>query len=339
MMYHHIKLDNQFNITGVSESVKKKFLTDFCEISGKFIFQFVQPQISEVKIQDNLKIYGFVSCSCILINEQKLINTKFICTILQSNKPEIYTWDCWLDEIIPTSFEKKYFQKKLEFQHFVYKVSHDIQGPVKSMKGLLLLLEEDQKNETTQAIYDNLCMLTNKLDELIYKLLEMVNVNSGMTDTVSVIDFEKTIYNTLHKLHAEKDISNIFFKIENETQASFQNLNYYLDLIFLHLIANAIESFEKEYGNEISITIKLDVNNNLEAEFINNGPVIPDYLCDKMFIMFNKGNKNGKHFGLGLYIVRNLVDMLEGDITCINRLEGVCFKLTLPNMAEKVISS
>ncbi|UZR99905.1 sensor histidine kinase [Chondrinema litorale] len=329
---HHLKLDKQFNIQEISDGIKQNFSTYCCKAEGNFLFQFIQPQIPVLDIMENLIARSFASYNCVFINEQQMENMKFVCTILPSTVSEEYSWDCWLYEVKANAFEEMYLQEKLEFQHFIYKVSHDIQGPVKSIKGLLSLLETENNSQPVQDIHSKIFSLTDRLDDLIYKLLDIVNIKSKSRVEARAIDFEEIIYKTLDKINKEKDISNLFFKVDKKAETEFISQYYYIEVIFQHLIANAIEAFEDKKGGELKITIDKNLNNELVLEFRNNGPTIPDDFCQKMFNMFNRGKKIGNHPGLGLYLVKKTVEILGGNIICFNDSDEVCFRLTLPNM-------
>lgn len=321
-MQQQFYLDWNYTIIGVSEEIS-------LSLTERYLFNYVESESPILTIESALKKYGFSSFSCTLKHNYK--DKRSICSIMRNGDDAPYPLTGWFTFPFKSDYEEKLLKKDLEFQNFVYKVSHNIQGPIKSMKGLVSLAEMEDDVETLKNYFESFSKLTNKLDQLIYRLIEIVNVKAGLKGALQEIDIDQLIFDVLNTLHENSDISSIFFSIENNAKNSFYNQHFLVKQIFNHLISNAVEAFKGQDGYEIKISVSTDQNGNLNAEISNNGPAIPDYIEEHIFDMFYKGDKQGNHQGLGLYLVRTILEMLDGKISLQNEEGLVNFKLYIPN--------
>ena len=105
-----------------------------------------------------------------------------------------------------------------------------------------------------------------------------------------------------------------------------------LEQVLANLIDNAV-SFSP---NESNITIGLNSNKDAVSFTIKDeGPGFSETNTEKIFKRFysNRPEKFGKHSGLGLNIVKNIIEMHQGKITASNRTDnkiGAEIKVTLP---------
>jgi signal transduction histidine kinase len=111
-----------------------------------------------------------------------------------------------------------------------------------------------------------------------------------------------------------------------------------LQSVLQNLIHNAIN-----YRGAEAPWIKITARKNddaVEIEVADNGLGIPPDIKDKVFNMFYRGHPDSSGSGLGLFIVKNAVDKLQGHISFDSKLNiGTCFKVTLPHLTDEKISS
>ena len=119
----------------------------------------------------------------------------------------------------------------------------------------------------------------------------------------------------------------------------------YTDPIILHqiinnLLCNAFKYNDKSLG-KIKIVVKGD-DDQLTFEIVDNGPGIPMEFHERIFEMFQTLSQTdrfgNKGTGIGLNTVKNLVDLLGGQIRIQSKLgEGSSFKITLKNYSSNSI--
>jgi PAS domain S-box-containing protein len=95
--------------------------------------------------------------------------------------------------------------------------------------------------------------------------------------------------------------------------------------VFTNLINNAIKHSPSDRRLEIAIEIsKVTRNRNVlyEISIEDNGPGIPDNLKGRVFTRFERGKTKASGRGLGLYLVKTLVENMKGSISVEDRVEG-----------------
>ncbi|MBI3785425.1 MAG: HAMP domain-containing histidine kinase, partial [Deltaproteobacteria bacterium] len=109
--------------------------------------------------------------------------------------------------------------------------------------------------------------------------------------------------------------------------------------ILRNLIINAIKFTD---SGSIEITLKSERNRNAEFVVNDTGIGIPDDEISNIFGMFRQVRSNSRHssgVGLGLYIVRRLIDLLSGQIDVQSRLgSGTTFRVRIPDLARDCAS-
>jgi len=94
--------------------------------------------------------------------------------------------------------------------------------------------------------------------------------------------------------------------------------------VFTNLIGNAIKNSN---GNGAAINVRLenairDGKNYYKVSVEDNGPGIPDDMKDKIFNRLQRGHTQATSHGLGLYLVKSLVDSYHGLIWVEDRVTG-----------------
>ena len=104
-----------------------------------------------------------------------------------------------------------------------------------------------------------------------------------------------------------------------------------LSIVFSNLIGNAV----KFGGLDAGVTIRVaERDGEVEVSVEDTGPGIPDEVKEKLFTRFERGNGHGKGEGLGLFIVRKLVERYGTKVWIEDRVpgrpgEGTAFRFTL----------
>ena len=103
--------------------------------------------------------------------------------------------------------------------------------------------------------------------------------------------------------------------------------------LFQNILQNAIKSIDKEKG---IVKINFIENRNGEWQFSiqDNGCGIPSHQFEKIFKIFEKIDDNHSSTGIGLSIVKKIIDFYEGQIWLESELnKGTTFYFTLPKIS------
>jgi signal transduction histidine kinase len=214
---------------------------------------------------------------------------------------------------------------------FISNVSHEFKTPLASIQGFAKLLQDetisdDERREYTQIIINE----TGRLSKLTSDILRL-----------SKLENQSTIVNRT-RFSIDEQIRKILVVLEPEWTKKDIELNLALDDVFYYgneelmaqiwqnVINNAIK-FTPEKG-QISIRL-FRTEKNITARISDDGPSIPPEVAEHIFDKFYQGDNSRKTEGngLGLALVKRIVDLCGGKIYVENLYEGgVCFVIELP---------
>jgi signal transduction histidine kinase len=227
--------------------------------------------------------------------------------------------------------------RNTELDNFVYKVSHDLRAPLSSILGLVNLAKLPGNTDNPMDYIDIIGEKVEHLDHFIGDVLSH-SKNLKMELMVCKVDFDQIIERTFTDLNylesAKKMIRNI--KIEG---IEFYCDPWRISEIFRNLISNAIK-YRQLHSSLSEITIKIHIDN-LRADivFADNGIGIDEANLTRIFEMFYRATEQSDGSGIGLYIVKNAVEKLGGQISVASRIgQGTRFSIVLPNRINSIIS-
>lgn len=223
-----------------------------------------------------------------------------------------------------------------ELDSFVYSVSHNLRAPLMSVLGLLDLAKNENNSTIINEYHEMMKSSVHKLDETLKEILEYSkNARQGLV--VGEINFEKLINDNFEKMQFMPGYDRISKEINLNCQNQFYSDNYRLSLIINNLISNAIKYSDPQKSSFIHILIQVE-KNKASIIFKDNGIGIDKTYVDKVFNMFFRATSKNEGAGLGLYIVKEAIEKLEGKIELESKSgEGTVFKIELPNLIHHPI--
>lgn len=222
-------------------------------------------------------------------------------------------------------------QRNNELDNYVYKVSHDLRGPLSSMQGLLNLIHHEPDNEVKDHYLQLLEDRVLKLDTVILSILQHARLLNEEI-TYAPIDFQTLIASNSEEFayHAHWEKINITTEITGHP--TFYSDSFRINLIIKNLISNSVKYLDLHRESSF---LHFQVRISPQEAIItvqDNGIGIDEQLLPRIFNMFFRGTSISEGSGLGLYIVRQAVNKLQGHITVSSqRREGTTFVVTLPN--------
>ena len=218
---------------------------------------------------------------------------------------------------------------------FIATISHEFKTPLTSiMMGTDVLIDEglgqlnnDQK-QFIQAIRED----GDRLAKLVNDLLELTRIESGKAmfklKEYSIADIIECSIKPFYQL-AEQQDKTLFFNCDDNLPnviGDFEKITWVLN----NLISNALKYTNA--GDEISITAK-EKNNKMYVTVKDTGTGIPQAYIDKIFEKFvqvKDGDFEVRGTGLGLAVVRDIIEAHQGRIWCESELDmGSSFTFTL----------
>jgi signal transduction histidine kinase len=226
----------------------------------------------------------------------------------------------------------------MELDNFVYSVSHNLRAPLMSVLGLVTIARmEDRKTEQAQAkTSDNLVNMIehsiHRLDDTLKEILDYSR-NARTETSVAEVQLEGIFNDTLERLKYLKGFDRIEKQIRIDGDVPIYSDIYRLSIIFQNLISNSIKYQDVEKMKSF-IRVEADVTSKeIRIQFSDNGMGIREEYLPKIFSMFFRATERSEGAGLGLYIVKESVEKLGGEISLDSTYdEGTTFNIRLPNM-------
>lgn len=233
------------------------------------------------------------------------------------------------------NLESRLKQKTKDLELFLYRSAHDLKAPFLSAKGLLNLLKEENDSNKVEFIVEMLDTTIKRGMDLVESITHASTLSIRKNDSVK-IDFNKVISNVLKMLSGARYFNLFKFNIEVDTPRHFNSNPELISSIFQNLIQNAIKYSKlpsKTHIPFVNISVK-SFQNKIVIKVCDNGQGITENCIKKVFDLYYRANKEDiPGNGLGLYIVKNIVEDLKGDIS-VESLENkeTCFKIVLPSL-------
>jgi signal transduction histidine kinase len=221
----------------------------------------------------------------------------------------------------------------MELDKFVYSVSHDLRAPLLSMLGIVQISEEEAADG---FIKDNLGFLKDsihKLDGFIKDILEYSR-NSRTDVQKQEIDFKEMLMDITNNLKymGTNDARQVDIKYEINNQQLFLSDKSRISIVLNNLISNAIRYHDPQTDNPF-VDVQIDMSDTETGIIVkDNGIGISKENQEKIFDMFYRVSENSVGSGLGLYIVKEIVEKLNGQIEVESEPgKGTAFSIHIPN--------
>lgn len=222
--------------------------------------------------------------------------------------------------------------KRLELEQFVYIVSHDLRSPLITISSFAEMLHKDLLTGNSERLEKNMGFIRGaieKMDQLLGALLQLSRAGRS-EGTHQITDFQTLANSSLKTLAGPLGEQQIKATI-NPQNVQLHGDTLQLGQIWQNLIENAI----KYRGENSSPTIEIGVDvSQGESEFYvrDNGIGIEPKHLERIFGLFSQLNPGSDGCGLGLALVKKIVERYQGRIWVESQGlgKGSCFKFTLP---------
>lgn len=222
--------------------------------------------------------------------------------------------------------------KNAELTQFTYTVSHDLKSPLVTISGYLGYIEQDAASGNLVRLKDDTQRIqaaVNKMHSLLTELLELSRIGRMLNTQVNV-SFQDLIKDALDILHGQLENQPITFRIEPGLPIVYGDRQR-LTEILQNLIDNAI----KYMGEQPNPCIEIGQHGEQDGKPIlfvrDNGIGIAPEYHERIFGLFNKLDARSDGTGVGLALVKRIVEFHGGKIWVESEVgKGSTFYFTLP---------
>lgn len=225
-------------------------------------------------------------------------------------------WFGTLTDIHEQKKQNEILQKtNSDLDNFVYAASHDLRAPITNMAGVLAILNEELKIKQDEYLRKYLQMLTRSVDKL----------NNVIDDLTEVSRLEKDIHDTAENLRIDQSLDELESELQQQIQNSSATIIRKLDAptvyfskknlrsILYNLITNSIKYCSPERSPVITINT-YETNDYFVMEVQDNGRGFDPKKKGIIFELFTRLHSDPEGSGVGLFIVKRIVDNAGGKI-------------------------
>ena len=222
-------------------------------------------------------------------------------------------------------------------ENFSTDLVHEIRNPLASLKSASEILQDTNNFDQRLKLLNILSHDVQRIERLITDYSQMLKDEVALSkEKMKKINIEPIIqsvvddYNNIYKV--KKDIK-INYENDGKNEYLINGIENRIEQIIANLLDNSI-SFSKNSRN-IFVNVSNTSDKKIMVKIIDEGEGFKEKDTSKIFKRFysNRPDKFGEHSGLGLNIVKNLVDLHDGEIAASNRLdnEGAVIDIKFPS--------
>jgi PAS domain S-box-containing protein len=327
-------LDDKGNVVQINQGFHEMFDFSIDELKGHGLNAFIVPEELEAEGNDlNTLISSYKVIRIETVRKRKdgeMLSLIVYGVPVHMEDRTIGIFGVYVDITEQKKIEKELKIRNTELDNFVYKVSHDLRAPLSSILGLVNLANMPG-NDDNPGTY--MSLIGRKVEQLDHFISDVLSHSKNLKQdiTIELVDLKQIIAATFTDLAYLRTAEVVTTEIDIQG-GDFYSDRWRLAEIFRNLISNAIKYRRMDIERPlVKVTIRVS---QVEADisFSDNGIGIePDKLLN-IFEMFYRASTQSDGSGLGLYIVKNAVEKLGGQIDVFSRpLQGTEFKIIIPN--------
>ncbi len=228
------------------------------------------------------------------------------------------------------------FNKELEannkVKNFLLSITHELKSPLASINLVLdTIYKREMPRETVKELSQDAKKESNRLEKLINNILLSVKINKAYQYNFEQVEISQILDPILEKYN--KDYAIVYNNGHKEKHINVDKEAFYS--LMTNLIENAIKYGE---NSPIHITSEDDLKNHY-ITIADQGKGIEEKDMKRIFDQFvrlgNESTRQTKGTGLGLYIVKKIVEAHRGSISVEhNKPSGCIFKITIPKVKK-----
>jgi signal transduction histidine kinase len=219
-------------------------------------------------------------------------------------------------------------ERNQELDQILYRTSHDLRSPMTSIVGILNILEYEPLSEIQKNCFGHIRDKSSQMDELL-KSLSTLSKTISNDIHFSKVNLDLSIRSCINDLRYLPNFSSVVIRTETSRPCDVITDNLLVCIIIKNLVANSL-TFRDPAKEGVVLIHSIVSNSYFEIEITDDGEGISDSIKDKIFNMFYRGSELSTGSGLGFYIVRKIVDQLNGHIQFTSTEGFTRFKVVLP---------
>jgi signal transduction histidine kinase len=227
-----------------------------------------------------------------------------------------------------------------ELDNFIYKTSHDIRGPLTSLKGITHLAIREARETSIIDYLNKLELTADKLNKILTRL-QIINQINHASLSPDLIDFN-TMVEEILAIERKRGIpKRLTINTQIQPGIILFSDKEMLQIVLENLIDNAIKFYNDSDRKEpfVNVTITGDDNGAI-IKVLDNGIGIKNIKPNEVFRMFVRASERSETGGIGLYLAKLSTEKLGGTIDLnVTAEQHTEFVVTLPPDLRSIIAA
>ena len=223
-------------------------------------------------------------------------------------------------------------------ENFSTDLVHEIRNPLASLKSASEILHDTNDINQRIKLIDILSHDVQRIERLITDYSQILKDEVALSkEKIKKIDIEpviKSVVDDFNNIYGLKRGIKISYENDNNNKYYINGIENRIEQIIANLLDNAV-SFSEDNKNVI-VKVSKSEKNQVSVNILDEGQGFKEKDTNKVFKRFysNRPDKFGQHSGLGLNIVKNLVDLHNATIKASNRINqrGASVVITFPKV-------
>ena len=229
-------------------------------------------------------------------------------------------------------------QKRISHaENFSTDLVHEIRNPLASLKSASEILHDTDDISQRIKLIDILSHDVQRIERLITDYSQMLKDEVALSkEKIKKLDIEpiiKSVVDDFNNIYKLKKGINIYYENDGKNKYYINGIENRIEQIIANLLDNAISFSESD--KDILVKVSKSSENKVVVNILDEGQGFKEKDTNKIFNRFysNRPDKFGEHSGLGLNIVKNLVDLHNAVIKASNRVDkkGASMEVIFPN--------
>nr|WKN38079.1 sensor histidine kinase [Tunicatimonas sp. TK19036] len=229
-----------------------------------------------------------------------------------------------------TKANKRLVQQNSSLEQFASIVSHKLRGPIAQILGLVGILDNTKLTNHNNQCLTHLEEAAERLDTVIRDLNETLvyrNISENESENISI---KEVVQNVLNKKEPELLNAHVLVRNQVALDVEVRAIKPYLESALEHLVSNAIKFRSEERCLEITFSFRQQEDQIILSIADNGIGIDLEKYQDKIFGLYQRFHLHQEGKGVGLYLVRTQVEMMEGHIEVSSAVgKGTVFDLYL----------
>jgi signal transduction histidine kinase len=217
-----------------------------------------------------------------------------------------------------------------DMQQFTFALSHDLKNSLTRLKLALSLAREEEMSPSVESYISIMHRATDRLEDIMLSLNKIIRLGDSSPDVVKKINPAQAFDDICDDFADRIAKTGAIIGTDFSLLPSITYIEIFIKSIFSNLLDNAIKYRSPERQLHIRVTGS-SKDNKLVLTFSDNGRGIDLTLAgSRLFLPFNRFSNDTEGSGIGLYLIKNIVERNGGNIE-INSTpgKGTTFRIVL----------